>query len=777
MPEAFSIWLIEHGPSLWPFGLLLCVLSGAFVTLGFAYSASRKEARKRRARMGESAQPPRFQDGQTVVLSGKLQCPAALCERFENGSPAAAASVSYKRSFEEQGGQPWESMASAQAPALVVTVGNTNIIISGPLEVLLGSTIYSEKAVKHLPKHVKRRIARSVQAYKPFLDELSVELHSLSPGDLVRVRGRLISAKVSEGGTYRSQAAEWRLLPAMDENEAQSERIELAFEGTPRFIRDLQRKVLRNTLLGALTFGLLFLLGGEVAFAVATERVQNIDYIESDRIPKPFQRDEVLSAIGISSLSPVRKHRALEDALWRLDFRRDEDPSMIELRSGMYQLLGKCSTSAAILMHQGFFGRGAELTTQCGSPTMAVLAFFEQGEFQKASAAWLNAEPEWPVTPHSSADVHLFAVELHLLAGEFSRAAAAANRLSEGLEKRSALNLIGLTDDPVKWRERMLARRLRCLADALDARAGDKEALARLADAKSGSEYLVCAALRADLLEGDARISFLNGINSIELDTGDPRGRWLSLLSSEADPMGSRISGLDAAKKPERLLLEPGRVFSYLLPAVESRIAARLAAIEHLDEGARTSRDNLLFSIALFDYLADGPSSKNDSEIADPDKLVRRKLQSWVRAVRGDALAGAEPYAAGLPQGVEAQRFFELISAGHDGERIHQWLRVHGWSLNDANSIVLYHQLIKTLTNELERGRNELLRWVRWGVHGFPFGCRTQCHVATTAALAQMAEQLGDAAYSIELRARIAPLAEALRRRDIAIPLAVLGLP
>ncbi len=785
MLREILFWLIEYRAWIWPIALPAFILLGIGIALGHGVITARQQAKKRRAKMGAPlSRTSDFRDGMEVVLSGRLQCEKEPCERFEDGSPAAASNLLYRRSFERKPDSPWESMANVQADVLTVWVGNTKILISAPACVLLGSTVHFERALKTLPKAVQKRIRRSVEDYKPFLEDLLVELHSLVPGDRVRVRGTLSQAKLADGGGYRSQVTEWRLVPNPEAEGEQPERIEIVYEGLPNIIRSYSNKILKSCFAGVLAFFALFVIGTEIAHTEARARIDSVDYFDPARTPLPADKNELLWPIGLSLLSPFRSHRVASDMLWHLDMRGDLDPELIQIRGRLYQAIGECSSAAAILLNQGFFEQGLALSDRCGSPTLASSAFFKSGDFKRALAHWKKAAPDWAEHHESNWSAQRFGIELFVLAGDFKGGAQAARHLAALIDNRAGSDPAELKKYPIKLSWRMRAERMYALADALDARAGDNNALARLSNTTDKFEYPVQLALHADLLEGEQRLALLERANSIELDAENPRFRWLLLLKAEADPTRFYFPGIQALKRPETFLLNPEQILVSILPALETGLFNTWSADKEPHQQLLQSKADVLFSLSVFEFFMGKRSLLDKSDRIHfietpvrPERRAQRILHTWTELLERAAPPMTESVAAGIPQDLRAQDLFRVISALRDGHSIHRWLNAEASGQNPFNAILLYKNLIRLFIPGLEHDRANLLHGLRWGGRAYPFECGTYCYAASVAALADMAMQLGDIALSNEMRRRIEPFEKALLQREIALPLAVLNLP
>lgn len=259
--------------------LFLVAAPAAMLLSASALAAGERRAKARRARDALGRPAARIEEGaagERILLEGRLDVIEGPCARFEDGAPAAAATVEafgagavpggLRVRFEE-GKEPFIAR-STRAAHLVLTVGQERVALTGPVDVYVGSHEMDPAApFGRLAPEVRERIALVAGAEAlpgpgargPILER--PVFRSLRDGARVRAAGVLVKRSEGDRTGYRDRAR-WSL--AGDEDAP----LVLAYEGTPRYggaitaiargVRRVQR--MHAALLASLVLGALALL-------------------------------------------------------------------------------------------------------------------------------------------------------------------------------------------------------------------------------------------------------------------------------------------------------------------------------------------------------------------------------------------------------------------------------------------------------------------------------------------------------------------------------------
>ena len=422
------------------------------------------------------------------------------------------------------------------------------------------------------------------------------------------------------------------------------------------------------------------------------------------------------------------------------------------------------------------------LATRCHLPELEAEAAWVEGDFAHASAAWSAA------TTHGGSSE----IAAHILAGDMRAAAKATGRL--------------LPVSPGAWSKEDADARQRglvCLERYLRARAGTLST----SESKAWDDPLEtweCALLRVDLEPAATRRPIAPGRRSMSgTGTHGTYNRLValqSLLELESEPAGGNgvwsyydvgelaVDGhLIATLRPvalERGVLDSPRA-GELQPRVRNELARSLAAFHGFfgdDVAARGYIDSVLRTLRHHAAVvapgtpAATPASSTDA-MADIDAASLALLAGdrTRAAASGPVLGGAmvrrlalgeEPFTtfASAPWWYPPPRTWKLATRG-DGAGLERELRTADTS--DGHAALFFF-------GERLASHAALRDWLRWAA---PVPCRT-CGIGAIAPAASFrrrsATALGDGelaadAATIETRFR-----EALLRRDVAVPLAIL---
>jgi hypothetical protein len=256
--------------------LFLAAAPLAMLLAASALAAGERRSKASRARDALGRPASHVEEGSSgarILLRGRLDVVEGPCPRFEDGAPAAAATVEANGMGalpETPGYRPDDDSTpflarSARAAELVLTVGAERVALAGPVDVYVGSHEMDPGApFDRLALDVRERIAQVAGAEAlphpgakaPVLQ--SPIFRSLQSGVEVRAAGVLVKRSDGDRSGYRDRAR-WVLSGDQDAP------VVLAYEGTPRYggaltaiargvrhVDRLRAALLATTLLGAL---------------------------------------------------------------------------------------------------------------------------------------------------------------------------------------------------------------------------------------------------------------------------------------------------------------------------------------------------------------------------------------------------------------------------------------------------------------------------------------------------------------------------------------------
>lgn len=267
---------------LLPPQILLLAAPIALVLAGLALSAGERRARARRER--EALGHPidaidRAAAGDLVVIDGTLHVLEGPCERAEDGREVAALTVEARRrpvhpslSRRPGLGDAAPRLAfGARAKAMVLRSGKDDVLVEGPIEVLVGSDETAPHASFHaLSAAVRERLHAmdTTAASELASDEalLAPVFRSIADHAPVRVTGRIAKASDGTRTGYREHA-KWVLVGT------ESSPVTIAYDGTPRhrgstgaLFRgvkrlDVQFAAMSVALVASILFGMAYAIG------------------------------------------------------------------------------------------------------------------------------------------------------------------------------------------------------------------------------------------------------------------------------------------------------------------------------------------------------------------------------------------------------------------------------------------------------------------------------------------------------------------------------------
>lgn len=717
-------FLVADGALVWRAGLLGCVAAGVGAAGLRPRIAAWRAARRARAALGEPHRGA-LEGGARVTLSGVLLAKDERVARYEDGGEAAAASV---------GQEP-----GVRAAQLAVLVGETLIALEGPIAVVAGSReSWPGRAGAKLAAAVRERASADLDPrHAPVF-------RSVAPGDRVRITGVLREEAADDGTTYRDAAKRWTLS-------GEGAPLLLAAERAPRVTGPARAALMTPALYGVAAFLGVFGLGGEAAMTIA-------------RSPDPVLRPE--TTLTLAAATPFRRDDALALLLRTLDAQRSPDPAVLQVRDRLHALRGDLVERAEMWIAQGEPERGAELATRAERPELAAHAHYVTGDFARAEEAWRRYHAPMRVPEQR------FSVGLELLAGHLDHAAAAARLLTRALEEAPANN------DAQRAFNADRADTARCLAYALDARRGVASGWEGMHAHAQGRTTQGCVVLRLDLLDGARRMEVVTGLGRQDITRQDVPPTWVSLLAAEADRTLERAAPAFDVDPTYDAAVPNGGFLAHALPAVDRTLAedllkkndprgphsgvfgraALFASLTGDDETARRLAPGHTVGGALGASELGAALGLPEPAGSGPDH------PGPILAFRRDG--SAEPLLRTLvtrpPPDEDEKRAWSLAAAG-DGEGLAAWM---------ARPVSQPGTFLRFGAPHVKRGRDVLLRTLRWGYRPPTEGFWPTEHAVHLVNLAAAEEALGWA--SGNRREHAARFREALLRRETAVPLAVL---
>ena len=734
-------FFLEHGDLLWKAGLGVSLLAGLLWGRSSGWLRARRHASRTRALVGKPLDSlSTAEAGAKVTLRGVLRASGQLVERFEDGALVAAARVA----------QPGVAAGiEARASHLELEVDGELVSLRGALSVALGSReLVARRALGRLPWKIATRISLARRPEDPSLDRGPILFQSLKAGDRVRVTGAL-RRELAEGSAYRHAAGRWVLDgPLVAAAERVRKKSEPLWRSWPYVVAS-----------GATFMALLGLAG-----AVAKEGGKQPRYWWPDGRSRAKTASDVELAIQASS--PFHRRAALEIHLYKLTSPREpsaEDQARADL---VRQALGDSGSTALSWTRQGDPRRGLKVAERAKAHWILMEHAYNTGDFAKARSVYGEMTDPGPFE-------HQLATAAHLMAGDVTAAAQSTRRM---------LGTSMGQDDS-----------LRCLADALEARAGHDDARGRLEALRGDRLTSSCLALLADLTPAHERRAVLD--RRADSDGDHP---WLDLLAAEADPDGTRAPAMKA-QTAEEFMTGPGhRDLMWTIPALDVELANDLVSrrTEPTPEERRVRepalRRALLFSLwAGRDHDADlyARRLREDAEALPAgetgDAAVRAsgELRSLVAALWHDPSGALERETDAARTEVDALSDDRLRATL--GERMHRpgsLLQAFARQDDTAIADLLWygrgwdHLAARLGAGHLSSGRHDAisraLHKVEADVRSYPVDPKDLLFALT--GYAAVASALHDDDYARELRMRADHFYRGLTRRETALPLAVL---
>ncbi len=746
-------WLLVHGPAVWQVGLALVLSASVLVVIlrpRKAAAESRTEALRRLGAPVDGSKAEHL--GQRVTIEGKLELGEALAVTVGSAIKGAAAG-----SVETlQGKNTWGFASDTRAETLRLATAGQTIELRGLARVLSGAD------------EVRR--ARTI-------------VHAVSAGDVVRVSG-MLRREAPEGGAagYRGGAQ----LTLSGEDGAP---LEVVYAAEPR-VRGPGALAMGRA--AAVSGGLFLAIAaalGEGAYAIVGSTVHEVE-AEGAAPGSGGSRAPVLRGLAAASLAaatPLRGPAAVGSLTRALDQSPYQDARRADLRAALHELSGDCEGASEVLLGSGELERGAALAERCGKTAEAAHAAFTLGDFGRASSLEERAARGPSAITSLSAEAR-FGVLVHLLARRPVLAARAARRLADSLREGAAAGDLAKTMD--------------CLADAIDATAGDKLARDRLAGDRLARAEGLCAVLRADVL-GLPR-------SPLALEAG-ASARWAEALEADLEADAGERSTCPAERLSEGLedpalfLVSPAQALAGSLPGVDRAAALRLEEGAPSPKRARAAARAAGFAIAAGDHADAERFTRLAAAALDEEGLQKRCPGGAWDSAHASLLGAAAALGAGATHearerlgpledlersGLRALATYRergepsvlrgaLLRWGLVGEPFYRGLEALGAG-DGAALVTRMHDGGAQLPpfrlggGRLRSGQSDLLRLIDVGFWRSPWPRPLAEHMVQWENLAAAAEAAQNPRLAAELRDRGRHFRDALLRRDTAVPIAVL---
>ncbi len=704
-------WMVVHGATVFRVAAAGAALLGLVLGWLVPQALAHRKARQVRKRLGVSIGPGDFRDGAAATVSGRVEIPA-------------------------------------QDGPILVTEGAT-IALHGTIELLAAS----------------HRLAAGKGLSPSLLEE----------GDRVRVRGTLQHDPVTDRQLdYRAMERRWELVP-----EGWGDLL-VAFETSPRLGAPTWRALCRGA--GA---GLLVLLGLFTALGQLAARVTR----------GAGSAEQATTASLLTLASPLHREHALTQLAGALSQRCRDDygQAHVDAQLRIAELRDDCKGAVELLMRHGQLERAAQRAHACGDSRAEAHAHYLRGSFEQASAAFARsgATGSKHEPPHLALRAHLLAGRTALAVDEARRIGAAEN--GDTQDRAYSSDLFG------------------CMADSIERRARALDGPSS-ATAPRDERSLACRLLRAD---ADPRLRtplFLDAHGPIDAMSLRMYAASLEIDRSleRADP--SELSTLCAARElvDPPTLARPLTLFGDVQimpalgpPALARRMLERLAK----REGRCALRGHLAAAMATFeavagdqrearrwaeqmesDFVPDSDQGRRatllraaiavytgDATLAQstlaslPEETPDLRDLRWVAEIRGkreQALLAAPQERLGVILGDPHGSDPWSLTAQGDGARLARFLQRH-----DAERFGGY---LLIAAPQLERGREELLTWFRWGDRNTPLSASPLALLAAARSREAAVEALGDPVLAAQERAVAEAFYQALGVRENALPLAIL---
>lgn len=591
----FSVpWQVTYGQWIgWTAAAALIVLGGLLLWLWVRWLARRRIGRVLR---DFGAGGSSLETG-PVVLRGRLEVPGAPVVSLDGSGAAAACTV--EASAESLRFVPHASGARAcfRAPSLHVVTPDGSTALRGPVMVAAGSREALPGRLSRLDADDRTRLLAQPDGVVTFRFGswpkdlgLSGAIRTVRHGDEVIVRGT-VRRSLGDGGpgaSYRPTVTALEVVPSdgCEVIELTAARVGVVSFGKPAM------------LVRALAVGLALSFGVEAAIGGAARGVDDFE---------------------TAALVPPHRGWAID----RLARRASEGvPSQQRLASVLayHDLSPDCRRTGEALVAHGQWAHAADMLAGCDdevSKHLAVVAYRVEGDF--ARACEVAGQVSLPATRQEAAFLLLGGCE-----------AQASSVLRRAAEQPSAGDEVATT--------------LRCVADAIDARAGDAAVASRLMSEMSET----CRLAHADGLTGMARVQALEPLVEAPLPE-QSRHRHAAiralLLAEQGSPFV--LPGPMPIPPVIELVSRPEAFAAARAHGMEHAVMMTLVAVKDPQRDQRSLRRELALRAASFELLAGNADEafplldlvEKDNAALRKDLAVSTDAEAWVGVLAAGARA------------------------------------------------------------------------------------------------------------------------------------------
>jgi len=582
---------VTHGELAWVALLIASVSFGVLVPGLRGRRRARRRATVERDALGAPVDAPDLGGGEVVVVEGRLVVEDGPTPRVEDGGDAAAVSLARRP------GSSGPARGDRRAERLVLVTPSGRVVLDGPIEVRVGSRELRPLRRFHQLSDAVRRWAKELGEVD---DDAELIVRSVRDGDRVRARGVARRSAPGAEGTYREAELVWT-LSAAPTRDGPGRVVVVALDPPTVRAPGVRARVWAAVAAAHVFVGVAWVVGA-VAMSLAA----------GGSAP----------ALRVAACTPFHRGAALDEVERALESEgRALSAERIAVRALRH---GSTGCGLTTWPSERPMSYAARITEACGSYVehdRLALLYLNSGRLEDASASASRARS----LRSADRDDYMYwssHLPLHLLAGDLEAAAEAA-RLGADYE--------AARDRAEGYHEEREAR-LRCVEAVVEAQRGGDPSAA-LAALRTRSEVPACAVLRAELLEGAARVAALDGCSECTGERTTRRVDWLWRFGAECvdsvDIDCRRLLARAPHWRAVERLTEGRPTYSGALPTLERELLARIDARDAPPTTARVA--HALSTLALAEHY----SAAGDFERAA--RLAARAEREW------GALADADP--------------------------------------------------------------------------------------------------------------------------------------
>ncbi|MCC7536941.1 MAG: hypothetical protein IT379_12045, partial [Deltaproteobacteria bacterium] len=579
-------------------------------------------------------------------------------------------------------------------------------------------------------------------------------------------------------------------------------------------------------MVGLACFGLVFGLGGKWAIAAARGALPELVRDEGDPSQRLFSRGEPPFAATLAAATPLHRDVALQLIREVHASRAVHDAETVATLLALARLTDDCETEVNVLLNHHRLATAARRGETCeGTRARAADAWL-------VAARWRDANRVLSGLPVARTDAYRLAGGVVAALAASPVTPAAGDRVAVTRARALASRARALaTGTPMASARTDLGQRaatLECVADGLAARAEPSgPAVSSLRRALGEPERWACRLMLAESTPSPVeRAELLRSVVGPELPVGRAIGRALRLEAEmEAAPRDASApvdaAAIETLHEDAKLVLAESPILwlrsmarhPEAVVAIHERTLARLARAQSPSAHDRLVRASLAAELALHEALMGRDEAA--ARWLTTMRADEQSLGSSVRPEQADRLAVVAPLVALL-----AGRFGEtraqlsrlrstrlirahaelhaLLVAAEGGElrelrgKIDRWspLEERAWAVWEAGArgradrvaywMHTHHLddtsrlLLRLLAPRMRARPAPLVAWLEHGIREVGVSFRPRAAAQEAAWLAVIARALGASSFARAEGARRDRLDALARRRDLAVPLALI---